>query len=400
MKIGFLSVFNYGSSIGGVENHIYFISQELSALGHKIIIFQPYESSTDVQPVVSEDKDVTIVKIPLKPNSLAKFLNRYNGAGSLGFLTGFLNKAKYLIHHKKIANIIESYNCDIVHQHDFISNVLTTKLLNKRGTPCILTNHTGEYLFFKKSYFGRILLKFILSHYRAVIGPSKELTPTEHFNSTTIYNGADLSVFKSAPLINNEPTLARLQLKKEDFIVLCPRRWAPTKGVLYLIESIVSNNYDKNIQFLFAGSDYDGYEKYRSKLMSMLDNSNCKANIKLLGNLSIKDMVEAYNIADVVIIPSLMEAVSLSAIEAMCCGAVVISTNVGGMPELINHRKNGILIEPKSPHAIHESISLLYNDRTMLRNIQKNGFSTALNFTWTSIASKTQAIYMSTLQPR
>ncbi|WP_223508521.1 MULTISPECIES: glycosyltransferase family 4 protein [unclassified Pseudomonas] len=399
MKIGFLSVFNYGSSIGGVENHIYFISQELSALGHDVIIFQPYENLTTNEPSISKDDNVTIVKIPIKPNSLANFLNRYNGAGSLGFLTGFLNKAKYLLHYRQVANIIESYNCDLIHQHDFISNVLTTKRLSKRGTPCILTNHTGEYLFFKKSFFGRVILKLILLHYRAVIGPSKELTPSEHHNSTTIYNGADLSLFKSSSEDQKKSIRTALQLKEEDFIVLCPRRWAPTKGVLYLIESIVSKNYDKKIQFLFAGSDYDGYEKYRTKLMSILENSNQQANVKLLGNLSIPKMVEAYSIADVVIIPSLMEAVSLSAIEAMACGAVVISTNVGGMPELIKHQENGLLIPPKSPEEIHEKITLLFQNREMLHNIQNNGFSTVVDFTWKSIASKTDAIYIETVQP-
>lgn len=398
MKIGFLSVFNYGSSIGGVENHIYFISQELSALDHEVVIFQPYESLVNNQPTISKDNQVTIVKIPIKPNMLANFLNRYNGAGSLGFLTGFLNKAKYLLHYKQVANVIEAYNCDLVHQHDFISNVLTTKRLNRRGTPCVLTNHTGEYLFFKKTYFGRILLKFILLHYRAVIGPSKELTPPEHCNSTTIYNGADLHIFKSSSEDQKKCTRASLQLTDEDFIVLCPRRWAPTKGVLYLIESIISNNYDKNIQFLFAGSDYDGYEKYRTKLMSMLEGSNCQANVKLLGNLSISEMVDAYSIADVVIIPSLMEAVSLSAIEAMCCGAVVISTNVGGMPELIKHQENGILISPKSPKEIYEKITLLFKNRAMLQKIQRNGFSTVVDFTWKSIASKTEAVYISTIK--
>ena len=169
--------------------------------------------------------------------------------------------------------------------------------------------------------------------------------------------------------------------------------------MLYLIESIVSKNYDQKIKFLFAGSDYDGYEKYRTKLMSILENSNQQASVKLLGNLSIPKMVEAYSIADVVIIPSLMEAVSLSAIEAMACGAVVISTNVGGMPELIKHQENGLLIPPKSPEEIHEKITLLFQNREMLHNIQNNGFSTVVDFTWKSIASKTDAIYIETVQP-
>lgn len=394
MKIGFVSVFNYGSSIGGVENHIYFVSQELSKRGHEVIIFQPYESICDSEVNTFLDGDVRVVKIPVKPNVLTSFLNRYNGAGMFGFVTGFINKAKYSLHFKKIARCVVDYDCNLIHQHDFISSMLLTKYLSRKGTPCVLTNHTGEYLFFKKSSVGRFLLKFMLAHYSAVIGPSKELTPEDVKGAITIHNGVDLDVFSCAIQADKNKIKTEYGLGPNDFVVLCPRRWAPTKGVLYLIQSIVSEHYSKNIKFLFAGSDYDGYKSYRASLINIIEGCNKKDQIKLLGNLSISQMVDVYNISDVVVIPSLMEAVSLSAIEAMSCGAVVVSTDVGGMPELIKHGYNGVLIPAKSPAAIFNSISLLFQDSVLLGNLQDNGFSTVKNYTWSTIAAQTEAVYL------
>jgi glycosyltransferase involved in cell wall biosynthesis len=392
MRIGYLSVFNYGSNIGGVENHIYFMAKELTKLGHEILIFQPVE----IEKYIVESKivdDVKVIFIPVNTPKFIQILSKYNGNKLIGFFTAFINKAKYIKAYKLIANKILEYNCDVVHQHDFISNIFTTKYLSKKGIKTVLTNHTGEYLFFEKNFFGRLLLKFFLSHYKFVIGPSKELTPLAYNkNSYTIYNGVDLNIFFE--LNDDEKSIlkSKYNISNDDYIVLCPRRWAPTKGVIYLIQSIIENDYPKNYIFLFAGSDYDGYIEYSKKINSMIANSNKKSQIKKLGNLNIQEMQEVYNIADIVIIPSLMEAVSLSAVEAMATGTPVISTNVGGMPELIKNEVNGLLINPKASNEIYNAILSLSN-RELYENIYSSSLQTAKEFSWSSIAYKTHQLY-------
>ena len=127
-----------------------------------------------------------------------------------------------------------------------------------------------------------------------------------------------------------------------------------TKGVKYLVEAIYKfeNDFNKNIKFIFAGNDYDGYPKYRDELLETISQVKDQSKYTLLGNLQIHQMIQYYQIADITIIPSLMEAVSLSAVEAMASGSIVVSTNVGGMPELIEDNVNGFLIEPKNSVAI------------------------------------------------
>lgn len=396
MKIGFLSVFNFGTNIGGLENHIYFISNELQKKGNEIIIFQPIEKD---KYKVSEKMygDIKVVFIPIQSPQIISYISRFNGNKLIGFFTAFLNKAKYLISHKKIASKVLSYDCDIIHQHDFISNIFTTKYLTKKGAKCAITNHTGEYLFFQKSILGRLLLKYLLKHYQFIIGPSKELTPTAYNeNSYTIYNGVDFDVFYELEMSEKNEIRKKMNLKEEDFLILCPRRWAPTKGVVYLVESILNNSYPKNYKFLFAGSDYDGYPKYSEKINIMIENSDKKNQIIKLGNLNIQEMQEVNNIADVVVIPSLMEAVSLSAVEAMATGTPVISTNVGGMPELIKNEDNGLLINPKSGNEIYNAIMKL-SQKERYSLIYKRGIETAKDFSWETIASKTNELYSKTI---
>lgn len=395
MKVGLLSVFNYGSNIGGIENHIYFISNELKKLGNELIIFQPIEKEKYTEKERYID-GIKIVFISIEALGLFKILSKFNGSKTIGFLTAFLNKAKYIFHYKKIAQEILKYNVDIVHQHDFISNIFTTKYLARIGVKVALTNHTGEYLFFKKSFFGRLLLKFFLKHYVFIVGPSKELTPFQYNkNSYTIYNGVDLDIFCQFSNVEKIRLRKSHGFDQNDIIIFCPRRWAPTKGVIYLIESILKNKYSNNYKFLFAGSDYDGYPLYKKQINQMIENSvsDAKNSIKKLGNLSIDKMCEMYNISDIVVIPSLMEAVSLSAIEAMATGTPVISADVGGMPELIIDGENGLLIRAESEKEIYAALMKLAN-LDLYNKIKINSLDTANKFSWKSIAMQTNKLYV------
>ena len=390
MKIGFLSVFNFGSNIGGVENHIYFMARALQKRGHEIIIFQPIESTNPENEIKIID-GIKICLIGIRPLRPVGFFNRFNGVKLIGFGTAFLNKAKFLIYRKRIAKVIREHRPDIIHQHDFISNIFTTKAICQE-IPCVLTNHTGEYLFFQKSKIGRYLLKKLLSHFRYIIGPSRQLTPLEYNeNSKTIHNGVD-SVFFNGNFDKGE-VRKRLGFKPDEFIILCPRRWAPTKGVIYLMRAVHNVGLDSKFRFLFAGSDYDGYPGYREEIMKTLGHMPHRECVILLGNLSVHDIVDYYRAANLVVIPSLMEAVSLAAIESMACGTPVLSTNVGGMPELIKNGKNGLMVNPADPSALADSIRYLSRDTKTYQQIARKSIQTAARYSWDGIAEQTEDIY-------
>ncbi|HEY8543272.1 MAG TPA: glycosyltransferase family 4 protein, partial [Pseudothermotoga sp.] len=83
----------------------------------------------------------------------------------------------------------------------------------------------------------------------------------------------------------------------------------------------------------------------------------------------------------VVLVPSITskegveEATSLSMLEGMACGKVVICTNVGGMKEVIEHMENGILIEQKNPDAIVEAVEFVrkhYDNLEKLREAARD----------------------------
>ena len=100
------------------------------------------------------------------------------------------------------------------------------------------------------------------------------------------------------------------------------------KGIIYLAEAIskLDKNVLDNCLFLFAGNKSDDYISYKKQILKKkLKKKFQKKNYKLLGNLGHKSLKKLYLLADVSILPSLMEATSLSALESMSCGTPVLS---------------------------------------------------------------------------
>lgn len=391
MKIAFISKLCFTDSIGGVENHLKFLALAHIKLGHDVVCFQPTKHVIKTTMLMCDG--VKVFLIPYKDPKIVSFLNKYSGNKFFKYFIGFFNKVSANFASKELIYQVEIFSPDYIHQHDFISSLFATKRLSKKY-PVFFTNHTGEYLLLKRSLLGRVFLHFALEHYSAIVGPSIELTPNEYSKNTiTIHNGADFSVFKPLHKSIIDEKRKEMGFASDDIVILCPRRWAPTKGVIYLAKAIQQYNFSKRVKFLFAGSDYVDYIQYRDEVESILRCSIEKNQVKLLGNLDSTELNIYYNLSSIVIIPSLMEAVSLSAVEAMATKNVVISTNVGGMPELIRHDYNGILIPPKSPQALYEAINRLTASPLLYDNIQKNCSVSVADYSWDSISSKTDCFF-------
>lgn len=387
MKIALISAFLFDNSVGGLENHILFMSREFLALGHELKIFKPvWDDEFEVQEARLEGIDIHYVNLGKRPyNSLSK-----SGRG-LGLLAGFLGKVSYSLKAKALVQAVSDWKPELVWQHDFSSSWEACRRL-KKNFPVALTNHTGEYLFLRKLPLSEAILKRLLRHYAVVIGPSKELTPFFLKQSHTVHNGVNTDLFIPLQEIERQELRQGLYPDARACIVFCPRRWAPTKGIIYLAKAMQLLGYENRMSdfyFVFAGSDYWGFPTYIEEVDHILDDTQVR--FEKLGNLSVEQMLVYYQTADVVIIPSLMEAVSLSALEAMASGAVVVSSDVGGMPELIEDQVNGFLVPPADFKALANVLK--ESCRGDLSEVRSKALELVnKDYAWRKIAKKTEAI--------
>ncbi len=178
-------------SIGGVENHIYFISKYLVNNGYEVKIIKP-SIGEETKVSLLDNIEVHTVGIGTKDEKVKydKYKERSKGS-NLGFLYGYLRKNYFNKFYKEVYSYIENNikngnnNEVIIHQHDFISSIRLSKRLSKKYN-IIFTNHTGEFLFLKKLPFSNTIIKQLTKHFSYIIAPSDELAA---FNGIRDKNG-------------------------------------------------------------------------------------------------------------------------------------------------------------------------------------------------------------------
>lgn len=162
----------------------------------------------------------------------------------------------------------------------------------------------------------------------------------------TIPNYVDAQQFNPRPDFENT---------QNPLIILYPRRLYSPRG-LYMVLDIVDRILEQypHVAFHFVGNgDPEDEENVKHKIIKWGDRIRCYA-------LPMEKMDQAYRQADISLIPTLYsEGTSLSCLEAMACGNAVIATRIGGLPDLVIHNYNGLLIEPNADALVDALRSLL-----------------------------------------
>jgi len=160
------------------------------------------------------------------------------------------------------------------------------------------------------------------------------------------------------------------------------------KGQSYLIEAAkMLEKSHPDIHFLFVGKGEDEEKlKEQAKLLT---------NITFEGFVNnVNDYISSFNLF---VFPSNNEGLGSILLDVMQLQVPIIATNVGGIPDIIENEKNGLLIPAKNPNAIKESILRLYNDAIFAEQLAKNAYKDIDKYSTQNMASAYTKIYLSFL---
>jgi glycosyltransferase involved in cell wall biosynthesis len=105
-----------------------------------------------------------------------------------------------------------------------------------------------------------------------------------------------------------------------------------------------------------------------------------------------------YSSSDLFVFASHIEGYGLPPLEAMACGTPVVTTDCRGVKDFVIDGKNAILVPPKQPDIIAESIIKLYNDPELTEKLKQNGLETSKNFTWKRVVDIFEKAFITTLK--
>lgn len=134
------------------------------------------------------------------------------------------------------------------------------------------------------------------------------------------------------------------------------------KGIFELIEVIFRNKekYKDKIRLIIGGNgEID-------RLNNIIQQQQLEGLVEFVGWISNKEKTTWLQKSDIYILPSYKEGLPISILEAMSYGQAIISTNVGGIPEIVIPEKNGILIEPGNLSEIETAINFFLEHPEMI----------------------------------
>ena len=100
-----------------------------------------------------------------------------------------------------------------------------------------------------------------------------------------------------------------------------------------------------------------------------------------------------YGRADVMINPSLADNMPISILEALASGVPVVSTDVGGIPYLVEHGKTALLVSPQDPEAMANAVLLLLNDPAKAMQLRQAGAESVQCYTWPNVRDRLLCVY-------
>jgi glycosyltransferase involved in cell wall biosynthesis len=176
----------------------------------------------------------------------------------------------------------------------------------------------------------------------------------------TIHEGLDLSLYP-------ERETAWTARGPDPIVVGTLASLSPEKGLTYLVKAASLIPYASfRLRFVIVG---DG--ECRGDLERQVRQEGLESIFQFVG---FQDQVLTYlNAFHLLVLPSLSEGLSSAILAAMAASLPVIATNVGGIPELVQHGHNGLLVPPRDPIALAEAIQILCDNPRQAREMGKRG---------------------------
>lgn len=269
---------------------------------------------------------------------------------------------------------------DLIHVHPFLPAPVAKLLSVLKRVPVILTVHGTRLFEPEKKTPSRLLEKFILTgiKYDMQISVTQAFLKIPNVNKSIVVipNGIDHRKFATMKISKfSKPT------------VLWVGRFDPVKRVedLILATKYISKKI-KNLQLVLVGYGYQ-----EEKLKKLVRDSKLK-NVKFLGFKTNNELITLYKKSHVFVLPSSSEGQPLTLLEAQAASLPVVATNVGGIPEVIKHNYNGLLVPSQKPQLIANAIIKVLQKKnnfgsTGLRDIKKK-------YSWIKTAKSTLETYL------
>jgi starch synthase len=289
-------------------------------------------------------------------------------------------------------------DADVVHAHTWYADMGALWISQLYRIPLVVTLHSMEPLRpWKADQLGSGYLvsswieKTAVEAAHRVIAVSHKMREDilAHFGAdparvVVIHNGIDPELFKRT---DARDALDRLGVRPP--YVLFVGRITDQKGIFHLLEA--ARRLPPGVQVVLCASAPDTpeiEERLRRAVAEM-------PSVRWINEMVPVDLVtQLYSHAAVFACPSVYEPFGLINLEAMACQTAVVASAVGGIVEVVENGKTGLLVPPARPDALAEALNRVLANPEVARAMGQAGRQRVeAHFSWASIAERTEQVY-------
>ncbi len=369
--------------IGGIARVVNDLSKRLIKDGHEVTVITYREGNA---PYYELDKGVKVYRVD---NFMINSNNFIDWVMQLNF---------QMI--AKVGEIISKEgNFDVIHAHDWLVAYAAKTIKDAYGTPIVATIHATEAG--RNNGIRELEQKYIndtewMLTYEAteVVVNSNYMKcdlqrlfglPFEKIN--VIPNGVNITNYSG---VERDYEFRRKYAMDNEKIILFMGRLVYEKGVQYLIGAmpkILEHYHDTKLIIAGKGGMMD-------ELRQEVNNLGLGNKVYFTGYLDGKDVPKMYKAADVAVFPSTYEPFGIVALEAMQAEVPVVVSDIGGLNEIVEHRKTGMKSYCGNSNSIADSVLELLFDHQLANNIVKNAKAKIRSeYNWNKIAQDTHFTY-------
>ncbi len=337
--------------MGGAERLVVNLSEALSENGIEVSVCSLYPGSGSVLEKMVEETGIPIY-----------YLNKHKG---------FDPRMIFELH-----SLFARLKPDVVHTH---LSVLRYSLLPAFLCGIPLRVHTVHNVAERETDSPGKIIRHLAFRLGKVIpvGVSGKVSETVKelygINAEVIYNGIPVKRFRK---IDNRHLRWKIyeNVKDSDVVFIHIARFGAQKNHRLLISAFRrALRRKRNLKLLLVG---DG--ELRNEMENIVKAENLERDVFFLGLR--KDVPELLSVSDVFVLSSDWEGLPMTVLEAMAAGKPVISTSVGGVPELVKNNSTGILVPPGNETLLCEAMIRLADAPDLREKMGKNGQNLVSDF--------------------
>jgi len=374
--------------------------KELRGRGHKISVVCAARRDESTQEKL--DPDVLRVgrilpgflRFSADSSVLSQVSNSY--LGKLRMITFFVLQ---VFHSVKLGR---DRSIDVINSHwllpQGLSGAIAAEILSR---PHVVSIHAGGVAAAESLTFGKLMVRYIAKKSMGFTVVSRYLG--RRFFSLLVEASPYQAPITRIPMGVSQQTFQRERDVMRDLgpRILFVGRLSEGKGVDRLLEAVPLLLEDfKNLQLVIVG---DGPLKKslvdRARQLDILDNVN------FLGYVANNSLPIEYARSDLVVVPSVArpdhveEGLGLVAVESSMCGRPVVVTNVGGLPEVVEHGKTGLVVEEADPQRIASAMTYLLKNTSLRRKLSRRAMIHSSGFSCPRISANFEFVLRAAAAP-